>query len=102
MSRTWYIPFLSRYVVKKKVNCLTLMSMLSRTKYKHIDFIVIDTEGYDFQILKQIDFTKVRPAFILFEHLHISKKEKISAWKILEQNNYQIEFDYKNTFASLK
>lgn len=36
-----------------------------------IDLLAIDTEGYDYEIIKSIDFDKHQPSLILFEHIHL-------------------------------
>ena len=37
-----------------------------------ISFILIDTEGYDYEIIKLIDFEKYKPSILIFEHKHLS------------------------------
>ncbi len=36
----------------------------------------IDTEGYDWKILSQLDLNRFSPAIILFEHKHLTKSRK--------------------------
>lgn len=40
-----------------------------------IDLLHIDTEGYDWGVLKQLDKTKYSPKVILFEHKHLSESD---------------------------
>lgn len=42
-----------------KVNCLPFMKLLEYHGIKHIDYLSIDTEGGELEILKSIDFDKV-------------------------------------------
>lgn len=99
MRRTWYIPFLSRYVISKKIRCSTLSKIYLSSKINHVDFLVIDTEGYDYEILKQVNFKNLRPKFIYYEHLHLSDNDTKASRSLLLENGYAISNDYKNTFA---
>ena len=59
----------------------------------------IDAEGYDYNILKSINFAKIGPEMILFEHRHLSGEDYRKAKELLAENNYSLfekEFD---TFA---
>lgn len=58
----------SEYIVTEKVQCLTLAELLSHYKVTKIDYLQIDTEGYDAEILSMIDLEKIKPHIIRFEH----------------------------------
>ena len=56
-------------VMKKiSVPCLSLESLILARKISHIDLLLIDTEGYDAEILMGIDFGLIKPTIIFFEH----------------------------------
>ena len=72
-------------------------------KEKKIDVLKIDTEGYEFNILKgihQLDFKKIR--FIYFEHhfdLMIEKKYKFrDINELLKKNNFSLKYKLKMKF----
>ena len=72
-------------------------------KEKNIDILKIDTEGYEFNILKGIhatDFKKIR--FIYFEHhydLMIDKKYKFKDInELLKNNNFSLKYKLKMKF----
>ena len=56
------------------VESITFKSLINRFKITHIDLLVIDTEGYDFNIIQMIDFHKLKPKIIFFEHLYNYRK----------------------------
>jgi FkbM family methyltransferase len=58
----------SSYMTTERVLCTTFEELLSSYKITNIELLVTDTEGYDFDILKGIDFAKHRPALVHFEH----------------------------------
>ena len=51
-----------------EVNCITLVDAIEAGGMGIPDIIIIDTEGYDYQILVDIDLAKYRPKIIRFEH----------------------------------
>jgi FkbM family methyltransferase len=50
------------------VSCVTLEELLLQHDVSHIDLLQIDTEGYDAEIIRMIDFERRRPTIIHFEH----------------------------------
>lgn len=44
---------------KIEVNCYTLEEILRRNGFDHIDYLSIDTEGNEFEIIKSIDFKAI-------------------------------------------
>lgn len=67
------------FQIKKviKVNVLPLSSVLHSNlpEGQNIDFMSIDVEGLDFEVLKSNDWTKYRPKFVLSEILGSSMHE---------------------------
>lgn len=53
---------------KEIVPCVTLEALLQAHGVGEIDLLQIDTEGYDAEIIRMIDFERRRPAIIRFEH----------------------------------
>ena len=59
---------INKHRVKKiRVKCATLHQLLDRYEIDP-DVIVIDAEGYDYKIIKTIDFKRIRPDLIIYEH----------------------------------
>jgi FkbM family methyltransferase len=72
--------------VDYKVPIRTLKDTLVEYKPKHVHFMKIDVEGYEYQVIKGNDWTKFRPEVICVESNHI-----VSNWKaILENNQYKL------------
>jgi len=90
LHNTWFMPGIAKYVVTRNVKTARLKKVLEEFEMGHVHLYVIDTEGYDYQVLKQIDFDNDPPEYIYFEHLLLSKKDKRSAWSLLENNGYEV------------
>ena len=76
-----------------EVEAITFRTLLTRTQIDRIDMLVIDTEGYDFEILKMVDFSLVRPALVRFEHIHLSSGDRSRAIALLSSHGYAVGRD---------
>lgn len=81
------------------VPTMTVESLLSKHKITHCDVICVDTEGYDFEILKLIDIKKLNPEVIFFESKNLSDKDYIEAKKLLTDLGYTLYWEKGDTLA---
>lgn len=73
----------------RKVNAKTLTSLLNDINVSHVDFLSLDVEGYEMQVLGGIDFDKIDISYMLIE--------VNSDFYTLEQmNSYLLERGFKN------
>jgi FkbM family methyltransferase len=73
---------------KYHVDTITLFDLLEKFNAPSvIDYISIDTEGSEFEILKEFDFEKYRFNFISCEHNFTQTREPI--FKLLTDNGYK-------------
>jgi FkbM family methyltransferase len=77
-----------KYKRKISLRALSLNSLLKKYKSpKNIDYISIDTEGSEYDILKEFNFKKYKVNIFTIEHnFNILKRNNIL--KIMERNNY--------------
>src|SRR5688572_21835740 len=47
---------------------ITLPSLLKKYSIQHLDLFVMDVEGYEYHILKQLDLNQIRPKAFIFEY----------------------------------
>ncbi len=71
---------------KIKVQATTLTEILESENIKSIDFISIDVEGAELEVLRGIDLQKFRPKLILLEDKHLYLSKHI----YLKSNHYKI------------
>ena len=55
-------------IVEEQVKCSSVEELLQEYSFMDINVLVTDTEGYDFEILDNLDLNKIRPKVVLFEH----------------------------------
>lgn len=65
--------------------------------HNKIDFVSIDTEGYEIEVLKSNDWTKYKPTLICIESIEHAVKNKKSR-PIKNIDNFLIEKGYKKVF----
>lgn len=79
---------LKRTTSSYDVETISLIDLLDYHKApKHIDFLSVDTEGSEFEILEAFDFKKYSFGVICVEHNFADTKEKIN--KLLLANGYK-------------
>jgi FkbM family methyltransferase len=66
-KKTALIPD-SSYLQTKVVKCISYANLLKEYGINDYDLLLIDTEGYDFEILMNIDFALHKPRIVRFEH----------------------------------
>ncbi len=78
------------YVVEEEIECVPLQEILQRNKVKKIDLLHIDTEGFDYKVLSQVNFEIYKPLVVLYEHRHLSVDEKEKAKLLLKRSGYSL------------
>jgi FkbM family methyltransferase len=93
------------YVEAIQVPCVSLSGLMDREGMNRIDLLQIDTEGYDSEIVRSIDFTKTRPSMIHFEHGIadgvMGQPEMDELIKLLNEQGYQVLLESYDAVAFL-
>ena len=92
---------MSPYIVEEDVECLPLQDVLDRNRVDAIDLIHIDTEGFDYKVLSQLDLKRYKPAVILFEHHLLSDEEFVKARQLLRGTGYRL-LQYGNDTLAIR
>jgi FkbM family methyltransferase len=76
----------------KKVNVKsrTLNQVIEAHSMNSFDVLVIDTEGFDFEVLKTIDLTRHQPTVIVYEERHLAPPEHDQAEILLWKHGYTV------------
>jgi len=68
--------FYLEHRVVERVNSIPLDQLLRRHGLSSLDLLQIDVEGYDYEILKTLDFDQIRPLFINYERVLLADTEE--------------------------
>lgn len=73
---------LEPYIVSSPIQGVTLDHLLKRNSIRDLQLLIIDAEGYDWEILSQLDLESYKPTMIMFEqaHLDLERREEILAF----------------------
>ncbi len=96
------IPHFDELFIEDSIDSITFPDLLKKHSMNDIDFIQIDTEGYDYEILKTIPFADLNIEFIMFENKHLSEQDYKSSIQLLKQNGYEVGTKYKDTVGIKK
>jgi FkbM family methyltransferase len=103
-ERANFLTTTTNFKLAKKipVKVSTLKTILDQhlEKGQHIDFLTIDVEGLDYEILASNDWDKYRPEMVLAEDLHGSLENLAQSklYNLMRQNNYEAVGRTLNTF----
>ena len=73
-----------------KTDCKNLNFILGENKFEKFEYLNIDVEGSESNVIKGIDFKKYKPILITVENnnLHIKDYIQSEVYKILTENNF--------------
>ena len=78
------------HVLIEKVQSMTFDDIISKYKVSKLDYLQIDAEGYDFEIIKMIDFSRLTPRIIRFEYTNLSNTELKTCRELLKGRGYRL------------
>jgi FkbM family methyltransferase len=84
-----FIPDIAERIVELNVPAVTFASLCDRHGVQTIDLLHTDTEGYDAEILNQLDFERLKPTVIVYESLHLSEPDKRQCAARLRSRGYE-------------
>ncbi len=81
------------------VACRRFESLFAEHGVGRVDILQIDTEGYDYRILKLFDFERFRPAIVHYEHQHLGPADREAAEALLRSHGYRLSAQTYDTLA---
>ena len=73
------------------LDSITLNQLFLKQEVDIIDYLSVDTEGSEFDILSDLNFNKYRPTIITVEH-NYKKINRKKIFNLLKNNNYSRYF----------
>lgn len=78
------------YLLKKKLPCITFNSLMKKNNISNFNVLCMDLEGYDYEILKSIDFYRYSPNIIVYEINHLTDEERLESFQLLKKHDYMV------------
>ena len=89
-------------ITSEDVTVICPDTIFNQYNLKSFDLLQIDTEGFDYEVIKIFNIAKTQPKVIVYENTHLSKADRFSCEKLLESNDYSWKDYDANTLAMKK
>jgi FkbM family methyltransferase len=99
LSHAPHIPDIERRLVRDEVRSLTYESLCRKHGLERVDLLLLDTEGYDWEIIRSIDFGGRPPRLLAYEHYHLPPAERDECRAHLESAGYETMEEGFDTFC---
>jgi hypothetical protein len=73
--------------------------LLEKYHIKNVRSLLIDVEGFDHHVVKQIPFQSIRPQLIMYEYRHIAVEDRLNSIHLLHKHCYHTWDVHDNTVA---
>ena len=78
----------SEKIKTRTVNCININDLFDKYKLYHLDHFFIDTEGFDANILLELNLSKYQIDHIVFEYVHLDGSQMAGGPKTMKLLNY--------------
>ena len=83
----------SRYIDEVQIPALTFSRLITKHNIGKVSLLHIDTEGYDYEVIKMVFGCGCFPDIIKYENQHLSSRDVYECKKLLDFNEYSF-IDY--------
>lgn len=86
-------------IAAQTVPCAPLRAILQDQQWDGLDVLVVDTEGFDAQVIAACDIPALRPSLIRFEHAHLTGPDLDALLADLHDHSYETIRGVRDTLA---
>jgi FkbM family methyltransferase len=90
---------LAPFIVEQRVPVRRLDDVLRENNIQQVHFLQIDAEGFDYEVLKTVNFAGAAPAAILAEHRHLGGHDRVALLELLREHGYRVDDCFGDFFA---
>ena len=94
------LPQVEELILEEKVETISPTTLVKNYKIQAIDLLIIDTEGYDYDIIKLFDSTGIKPKIIFFKSIHLGDSYQ-KCIDFLTTRNYKVSLLGNDSLALL-
>ncbi len=92
---------LSRWVEEARVPSVTFQHLLKKHDVQKISLLQIDTEGFDFEVIKMALNSGVLPELINYEFVNLMLRDRLESYRLLSSKGYSLIHGRSDTLAIL-
>ncbi len=89
-----YLPDFEKQLVSSEVDACTIDDLMRECGIGELDLLQIDAEGFDFKIIKTIDFARCRPQVLNYEHANLTPDDQRACRTYLAGFGYSFVSSY--------
>jgi FkbM family methyltransferase len=86
---TGILPGTDSRIERTEVPSLTFESLCRKHRIQELDLLLIDAQGYDYEIIKGIDFNRHRPRLLIYESSGFSAAERAQSKAYIRRLGYE-------------
>ncbi|MGY6521613.1 MAG: FkbM family methyltransferase [Mongoliitalea sp.] len=90
------------WITSRKIQAITADQLIAKLEGASVDLLAIDTEGYDYEILKMMDLNHLSPDVIVYEDEHFDPTTRGACRRYLEDHGYQTHQVGRDAYAVKK
>ncbi|MBX2876536.1 MAG: FkbM family methyltransferase [Saprospiraceae bacterium] len=75
-------------IVEEEVQTISFPELVRRAYFPAYDALLIDVEGFDFEVLKMVELGDPTLQFVIFEFKHLSQSDRKSAEDLLKKHDF--------------
>lgn len=87
------------YITSEEVRTISPGTLLKYFESKPIDLLAIDTEGFDYEILKMLDLDRISPEVIIYEEAVFDEETRAECRGYLEKHGYSCQSLHRDVLA---
>lgn len=99
LKHDFLIPDIAERLLTSMVRATTFAGLLAEHQVRRLDILHVDTEGYDYEILKQVDFARWEIPLLLYESMHLSVEDRAECEEMLRRAGYDLLSTEMDTVA---
>ena len=77
-------------ILEEEINTISFGSLIKKYTINKVDLVHIDTEGFDYEILKLIDFKKLDVGVVIYEYVHLSITDFVKSLQLMKSNGFKV------------
>jgi FkbM family methyltransferase len=99
LSHERHIPDLEARIVATEVPCVSFETLCRRNGLDDVNLLLIDAEGYDWEVIRTVDFAARMPRLLVYEHYHLDPDERRACREHVERAGYETMEEHFDTFC---
>lgn len=99
LSHREFFPEIDSFLRSEEIECVALNDLLGEADADHIDLLQIDVEGYDDELVLNLDLERFAPSIVRFEHAHLTEDRHDACVERLVANGYRVCLEELDTLA---